>query len=153
MLQLRQVAGRTFTTLWVVVTGFLALAMPAHAIFESPLAALFAQAVGALLLGSAFALRGGIRQQYERLASFLERSRGLRAVVRTLAVSAIAKPSRHSGHATGGSRTATAKLDRSGLSHWELPGGSSSAASAETSPQTAASAPHQPIPPFPTTTA
>jgi hypothetical protein len=153
MNQLRQVAGRTFTTLWVIVMGFLALALPAHAFFESPLIAQFAQVVGALLLGSVFALRGAIRQQFDRLGNFLKRSRGLRAVVRTLAVSAIAKPSRHAGDPKGGSRTAAAELDHSNLTGWELPRASSSAASAETLPQTGVSAQRQPIPPFPTTTA
>jgi len=79
MSQLRLITGATLTTLWVVLLGFLALSQPSHALFESSLAALFAQAVGGLALGSVFAFRGAIHQQYERFGRFLVRSRGLRS--------------------------------------------------------------------------
>ena len=134
--------------------GFLALAQPAHALFGSPTVALIAQAVGAVLLGALFELRGAIRQQCERLSAFLVRSRGLRAVVRTLAVSTIAGPS---AEAAGGDATnetpAAASTPHNVVSQWRKRDVASSAASVETSLQTAASAPLQSIPSVPPTTA
>ncbi len=139
-------------TLWVAVLGFLALAQPAHALFGSPTIALIAQAVGAVLLASLFVLRGAIREQVERLSAFLVRSRGLRTVVRTLAVSSIAGPS---GEVAGVDATdgTPAAAPTPSLQQWRNPGGSSSAAPAETSLQTAASAPPRPTPSAPATTA
>ena len=155
MRQLRIVAGRTFTTLWVAALGFLAVAQPAHALFESPAVALIAQAVGGVLLGTVFALRGAIHQQCERLSAFLVRSRGLRAVVRTLAVSTIAGPSAEAagGDATNETPAAASNPRHTVLSRWRKRDAASSAASVETSLQTAASAPLQSIPPVPPTTA
>jgi hypothetical protein len=111
MSQLRIVTGRAFATLWVTALGFLALAQPAHALFGSPTVALIAQVVGAVLLGGLFELRGTIRQQCERLSAFLVRSRGLRAVVRTLAVSTIAGPSAEAGRGRCDERGACGGLD------------------------------------------
>ena len=155
MSQLRIVWSRAFTTVWVAALGFLALALPAHALFGSPAVALLAQALGAVLLGAVFALRGPIHQQCERLSGFLVRSRGLRAVVRTLAVSAVAAPTAAvtEADATTETQAVAPTPARVVPSPGRQPGGASSAASAGTSLQTAASAPRRPIPPFPTTTA
>lgn len=155
MSQLRIVTGRAFVALWVAGLGFLALAQPAHALFGSPTVALIAQAVGAVLLGALFELRGAIRQQCERLSAFLVRSRGLRAVVRTLAVSTIAGPSAEAagGDATNETPAAASNPRHTALSPWRKRDVASSAASVETSLQTAASAPLQSIPPVPPTTA
>jgi hypothetical protein len=154
MKQLRIVSGRTLTTLWVVALGFLVLAQPAHALFESASAALIAQVFGAVLMGTVFALREAIRQQYERFSSFLVRSRGLRAVVRSLAVSTIAAPTARKAGADATSEAAAAvpNSDATELAQWQNSGGANAAASAETSPQIAVSAPQRPTPAFPTTT-
>jgi len=152
---LRIVAGRTFATLWVAVLAFLALAQPAHALFGSPTVAVIAQAVAAALLGSAFALRGTIRRQCERLGSFLARSRGLRAAVRTMAVEALAAPIANAADAGAAAEvdSAAATPARTAPPRWSTPGEPSSAVPAGTSLQTAASAPRRPTPPFPPTTA
>jgi hypothetical protein len=96
---LRLAAVRTSATLWVAVLGFLVLAQPAHALFGSIGAALIAQGVGALALAALFALRALIRRQLGRLVAFVGRSRGLRAVVREVAVGALAAPSPGAGDA------------------------------------------------------
>ena len=155
MSQLRIVWSRAFTTVWVAALGFLALAQPAHALFGSTAVALLAQVLGAVLLGAVFVLRGAIYQQCERLSGFLVRSRGLRAAVRTLAVSAIAAPTAAATEADATSETQAAAPTpaRAVPSQGRKSGGASSAASAGTSLQTAASAPRRPTPPFPTTTA
>jgi hypothetical protein len=155
MNQLQNVSGRTLRILWVVVLGFLVLAQPAHALFESATVALIAQVFGAVLMGTVFALREAIRQQYDRFTSFLARSRGLRAVVRSLAVSTIATPTAQTAGADATSETAAAvpNSDATELAQWQNSGGANAAASAETSPQIAASAPQRPTPAFPTTTA
>ena len=153
MSQLRHVAGRTFTTLWVAALGFLALAQPAHALFESPSEARIAQAVGAVLIGILFSLRGAIHQQPKRLGAFPLQLRRLRAVVRTLAVSTIAATNAEAAEAAATNETHSPPPAPVALPLWQNPGGASSAASAGTSLQTAASAPRRPIPPSPPTTA
>lgn len=155
MNQLRIVSGRTLTTLWVVALGFLVLAQPAHALFESASAELIAQGLGAVLMGTVFALREAIRQQYERFSSFQGRSRGLRAVVRSLAVSTIAAPTAQTAGADATSEAAAAAPNSHAteLPQWQNSGGANAAASAETSLQTAASAPPRPTPSAPATTA
>jgi len=155
MSPLRVIAVRTIGTLWVAALTFLALAQPAHALFGSPTAALLTQALGAVLLAAGFALRGPVLRQRERFGAFLVRSRGLRTAVRSLAVGTLAAPAAEEAGAgaTSGTEAMTPEPSQAVLSQWQEPGGFSSAATAETSLQTAASAPHRPIPAFPTTTA
>lgn len=148
------VAGRIVTSLWFIALGFLALAQPAHALFGSPNAALVAQILGAVLFAAAFTRREALRRQAERLVPFLVDSRGLRALVRSLAVGTLAASSAEAAADTKGAADAlVAEPGRAALSRWRDASGVSSAATAETLPQTAASAPRRSTPSFPTTTA
>lgn len=155
MSALRAVGSRTLTTLWVAGLVFLALAQPSNALIESPTVALIVQAVGALLFGAAFALRGAIHQQFDRLSSFLVRSRGLRVAVRTLAVSTVVAAISEAAEVDSRRETnpVTATLRSSALPNWRKQIVANSAAPAGTSLQTAASAPHPATPAFPTTKA
>jgi len=154
---IRVAAGRAFATLWVGALVFLVLAQPAHALLESSAIAWIAQLAGAALLAATFALRGGILRHCERFAAFLVRSRGLRAVVRSVAAEALALPQPTSSDATEAAATqadsAAPPVTGGATSQWTTGSPASSAGAAGTSLRTAASAPQRPSPPFPPTTA
>jgi hypothetical protein len=157
MREFQTVAGRTFAALWVATLGFLVLAQPAHAFLGTGAIALVAQVVGAALLAVLFALRGEILRQGARLVAFLERSRGLRAIVRSVAAEALTLPgptSRDASETTGPETDGTAATSEGpSPSQWTTRAPASSAGAGGTSLRTAASAPRRPTPPFPPTTA